>query len=395
MRRSGSESVLSAIVLVMACGGSIAVAQQPGDASGEATRDRDAFCVVRIECDQTVLPLTTELIEALLDSVDISFAPAREILGLQREQQFIVSFEMLAAPTLGPDDRRTPDGVIIGRIGVRVPGDVERMAADKLLKEVCRRLDGALKELGTAQRARTDQRLAAVEAELTHLRQYSEEIRQRRRELLDQAGSDDLSSARVENVTREFEDERARLELDLAGAEAREKALMEQMAKIARDVEAAVEDGGVADELAKVVQIREEYVKRAEALHKEGRISDAELADAQERLAQARAQHIEVREQAQERAGRDFQRQLSHELFEIGLKSAEGRARLAYIGARLDEMRARNLQELAHRYEREIHREMSVTEDAMQELTVELHDIKRQMRETRQPGVTVIGSGGK
>lgn len=375
-----------AIVAVLAVGCAALAFAQESDAKA-ISGTHEASCVVRITSDSAVLPMAEEFIQSLLTSTPVLGEPARELLGARSElyeEDFDISFESLTKP--GPASERN----LIGRIHVHLIGDV-RPAADEFLAEVCRRLELALRQVGELDEERLRKRLAQVEEELERMDGQYKAIRATQRELLEQAGRNDLSRGAIEVTVRQLEDNKNGVELRLAGARAREAALAEQIAKIGQQVVGAAEGSAVLAELEKVVEIRERQLEYLKQRRESGLAPAAELDDAEEALARVRAELASVREHATETAGGGLLAGLNHKLVELSIDSAEAEATLAAVERRLAEIREKRLLELSDRYEREVELQLELSEQAVRQLTMEQYELKERIRDQQWPQVVVIG----
>lgn len=357
-------------------------------AEQEGSGTRSAKCLVRIMSDPDMLPVGAEMINSLLASTPVLGEPAREILGSKADSLddvVTVSFELLE------HSQSRMGSVLTGSIAVDVHGDDARPAAEELLAAICQRLELALRSVGAIDRERFQERLAQVETELTQLDERYQRIRAARRELLEQAGRDDLSRDRIEDTISDLEGTRQDIELSLAGAQAREVALTEQIAKVAQQAIEAAEKSAVVKELEEIVDIRKVELARAQQLHEGGQLPQSELNRRQEASARARADLARHRESVSKTAGAELLTQLNHELVSLSVDSAEQEAQLRAVNQRLGEIRERQLLELADRYEREVELQLKLSERALLDLTEEQYDLKETIRNLRLPEVVVIG----
>jgi hypothetical protein len=354
----------------------------------EPSGSRSAQCIVRIMSDPDMLPVGAEMINSLLGSTPVLGEPAREILGSKAESiddVVTVSFELL-------EHSQSRMGLVLtGSITVEVQeGDV-RLAAEEFLAAICVRLERALQGVGEIDQRRFRERLETVDAELGRLKEQYELIRAKRQELLKQAGRDDLSRARIENTINELEDTRQDIELSLAGAQAREAALTEQIAKVGQQAIETVEKSAVANELNKIVELRQKELDYAARMYDAGKVSQSDLNGLQEELARARADLARYRESVSETAGAGLLAELNKELVTLSVETAQQEAQLVAIQQRLTEIRERGLLELADRYEREVELQMALSERAVRDLTEEQFELKETIRNLRMPEVVVIG----
>jgi len=357
-------------------------------AEEEGSGTRSAKCIVRIMSDPDMLPVGAGMIDSLLASTPVLGEPGREILGSKADSiddVVTVSFELLE------HSQSRMGSVLTGSIAVDVHGDDARPAAEELLAAICQRLELALRSVGAIDRERFQERLAQVETELTQLDERYQRIRAARRELLEQAGRDDLSRDRIENTISELEDTRQDIELSLVGAQAREAALTEQIAKIGQQAIETGEKSAVVNELSKIIELRRKGLEYAAKLYEVGKVSQSDLGNLEEALARARADLARYRESVSETAGGGLLVEFNKELITLSVASAEEEARLVAVRQRLAEIRERQLLELADRYEREVELQLSLSERALLDLTEEQYDLKETIRNLRLPEVMVIG----
>lgn len=395
MKRYAGGTTWVIIVILATVGAVSALAQEKTAASQAETRS--ASCVVRISYDPSLLPLNGNVIDALLESAGVSAVPARRLLGPQAAlgENYSVAFQRTDAGPAGGGKVARGDlsafAVLVGSIRVEVDGENLRLAAEELLVEVCERLKGALEVLGKADIAQMNEHLSEVERELGLAQQEYAGIRSIQQELLAQAGEAELDRARVENRIRDLQQKRMSIELNLAGAKAREEALTAQIAKIGRDVEAGIKSSPVAVELQRVVDGRIKNLQRMQTLVESGHAPESEMVEAQEAVALAQAQLAQYRESAANEAGGGLLAELNKELIEMSVRTAEEEAQLRHINRQLEEIQAKGLQELADRYEREVLMQLNFNERDVRSLQDELNDLKRRTRSVRSPEIVIIG----
>jgi hypothetical protein len=382
MRRYAASCIYALVIL--AVGQVMALAQPP--ASEAVSGTRQASCIVRITSDSEMLPLTKDLIDSLLSSSPVAGAAARDALDPKPGQleEISIGFTPLTQP--GPPSQRN----LIGGIDVNLSEDL-KPAAEEFLTSVCERLRAALRSVGDIDQQQMEKRLQEVDAELRELNERIAGIREVQRQLFDQAGQDDLSRARVEDAIRDLEDKRQAILLRLAGADARQQALAEQIAKLGQQAAEAGKNDAVATELAKVVDVREKQLAYMQQRVDSGTVNQMELADLEEHVAQARAQLAKYREDAARGAGGGVLADLNQKLAELSVDSAEDKASLAAMQSRLDDIRSRHLLELADRYEREVEMPLHMCDEMVHELTQEQFKLKQRIRAISRPEVIVIG----
>jgi hypothetical protein len=390
MRGYTMEATWLIVTALTACGVAAVPPQEEASETLSNAHVARASCVVRIDSDPALLPIDGEVIEQLLDSTPVSGEAALKVFGSESERQpenVMTMFEELSVSA--SDAGHT----LVGALRVTVVNAPEGVsaAAPEFLAEVCQRLERALAAVGEVDETRVRARLADVDQELSLVHRRFEELRALEEELREQAGRADLARHRIDATSHDLGKTRASLELKLAGAKAREAALVEQIAKIGRDIDKSLKESAVAAELQKVVEIREKEVVRVQQLVQRGVASSHDLDQPQEDLAHARAALAQYRESASEKVGGGLLAELNKQLVEVAIESAENEAELRGVEAQLSEIRGRKLLQLADRYEREVQLQLRFAEHALQELTAEQEALKRQLRSLRRPKVIVIG----
>jgi hypothetical protein len=385
-----TASVMAAFSVLSAIG-----AQEP-DAKAVSGM-RTAACLVQVASDPQVLLIDANVLEHLVQSTPVAGAALREVFGENAgkyadgvSMQFIPVHRVGAGGGGDQSTRRGESGVVIGRVQVEILEEDVPPVAEELLDVLLERLRQAVKRADAGEAERIGERLAAVDRELQDAERRFAQIRAVHQELIELAGQSDLSRARIEDTIRDLEETRASLELRMAGAAARENALLQQIAKIAHNIQKSVQESDVAAELQKVVEIREKEVGRMLQRADEQIVSRHELEQAQEQLAHARAALAQYRESASESAGGALLAGLNKDLVDLNIESAEMGAELVGVQERLAAMRHRKLLELADRYETEVEMQRSFLERTIRELMSERERIGRQFRDLRRPELRVM-----
>jgi hypothetical protein len=158
---------------------------------------------------------------------------------------------------------------------------------------------------------------------------------ERRREVRDAAKVLDPSPDAVRGTAARLDAEKQRITLELAGQSARQKALEERVAKLGESAAARVGKDPVAAELEKIVQLREEEVRRGDTLRQAKSISEGEIGKLQAQVAEAKARLFERRESVAKLSGTDLLGDLNKELVTLTITIAENEARLRHVDERL------------------------------------------------------------
>jgi hypothetical protein len=129
------------------------------------------------------------------------------------------------------------------------------------------------------------------------------------------------------------------LRAELAGLAARRTAILEHLAEVKHELDAAkAQQQPVLDELAKVVKLREDQLARTRSLFEKGLTPQAELMKLDIELAQARADLAERRRQIAQQAGSEQLSQLNQQLVDVQIEIAAATARLEKTAEALQEL---------------------------------------------------------
>jgi len=177
-----------------------------------------------------------------------------------------------------------------------------------------------------------EQAAAEAEAQLKEARERLDALRQKLRE---QTGRSEASAERIRDELAQLENHREELELEMEAKAARVTALSENIARIAKQIEAKVQTDEVAAELQKVVDAKQRQVEVLSEDNRAGHQNRAELDEAIAQLAEARARLIERRAEALSAAGGDTVNEWNKELMGLSVDSAELQVRLQKMSERL------------------------------------------------------------
>lgn len=156
-------------------------------------------------------------------------------------------------------------------------------------------------------------------------------VAQQRHEVRDAAKVLDPSPDAVRGAASRLDQEKQRISLELAGQSARQKALEERVAKLSDAATARLAKDPIADELQKIVQLRDDEAATSEKMYKSGTMTQAELRAAQARAAEAKARLLERRETVSKASGTELLGDLNKELITLTITIAENEARLRFI----------------------------------------------------------------
>lgn len=371
--------------------------------SAATARAEDANCLVRITFDPSSLPLSYDTVEALAETSGVVRAAAREFEPAFRDlRDSGLEFSDIVTITFTPVGHEAKPGaspvaptrnVLLGRLCVGVERDVSlaEEIAEKLLARICARLEAILAETSEADRERLEQRLALAREEAERAAQRLTELQKLQQSLCTEAGQFDLVRELILDKIRSWEREQQSLDMKLAAHKARQKAVSEQLARVAREVTKTAAEDPVLAELEKVVKLREPATEHAKALAAKGAASQADVSQAEEILALARADVARQRQVASQAAGGKLLGELNQDLMTVAIDLAETEARLLFVRTQLTEIRSRKLLELADRYERDVAMQLPVAREAFQEAIERQQELEQQLRSYQPPSVTILG----
>jgi predicted nucleic acid-binding Zn-ribbon protein len=156
-----------------------------------------------------------------------------------------------------------------------------------------------------------------------------------RNEIRDQTGLVEVTPESIRQVIGKLQEQREQLELDGAGAAGRRKGIDEAVAALSAKLKDRAASDPVADELAKVVEVRETQLTRMQELHKQAVVSQESIEGAQAALATARAELAAARRKVINTTTTDVLDAWNRQRLELTIGEQERQARLEYISKRL------------------------------------------------------------
>ena len=268
----------------------------------------------------------------------------------------------------------------------------ERPAATELADALVGRLAGLLCE----DRSRdAQQRTAQLREEVANLQFEIEsrrrQVRQKAAEMFKNASRADMSVATLEAGIGKLEDERQRIELDLAGMEARLEAVQEQIDRATVLAAKAAETDPVIPELEKAVAAREKLAELTRRQAEAGNVDARELPKAEAELVEAKVQLLDRRSAAGARGG-DALAPLTREMQNLAIDIRDRKARLAYAQKRLASVRdiALEFQEL-----RAIEKELEGLDRSWEDANGRLREAQHKVEVARVDRVIVINSSDR
>jgi hypothetical protein len=394
MRRLGRTALLAlaGAVLPYAWAPAAApVAAAGGDAEG--SEGRHAFRSIRIIYDPTAWAVGGLLTKA----GGSGFRSTVERLGEEVLRRRFAIPERVPTSRCG---RLTITYQLIGReeyrpkpntMAVRMLLDLTLAAgqepvAGQLLDEIVERLRVMLAERHEAYTADLRKRIVEITAKLAGDKAELEKVRPAEQGLAKRLPR----SIDYEEVDYQFKQHSRSvdaLRLELAGKRARRDAALRKIAEI-RDAAVTKAAGDpVAAELEKLVQIRQEEVKRQEELVRAGVANMTSVQATQGNLAEARVRLIERKEKIAELAGGAVLVKLNEELATLSLDTVELEAKEKMTAGLLAELRRLREDKLAHS---EAVARIAQLQDAVAANSGKPEDLSRRLEESEPPSLTVV-----
>ncbi len=401
----------------------ILVAAHPSRSAGQITRS----CLIKVSCDPLVLPMDANTLDALLNTTGVVHQAAREVFG-QNLAAVLGRFQVRFAPISGsaaggpaPARPRFEGGggggaggfmtdggsasagaalpseisphTVFGLLEVIVDADDLAEALDRLLTAVCERLRNVLVETHHSEMEQLKARVAVVDEEATRTRSRMEELYEQRRRNEHEAGGEILTRESVMERSRGLHTEKQKLEMELAGMQARREALQQRIAEAAARIRAMASDEHPMIKAHRVkLAALQDKLKNLETMSKAGTVPTSEVMAAKAELAMAEAEAQHQLAQVTAQAGGEQIRVLNDELAGLSVETPEREARLRFLKEKLD--KARESLARADEYEIPVTIELPLARRFYETARIRLEELQRQARTIQPPAVTVIGGPG-
>lgn len=191
----------------------------------------------------------------------------------------------------------------------------------------------SVEELQAQRMEEASKRLAEAQHERKGLFDMLSDVRQQVRA---QTGLLEVTPEAIHQVIGKLQEQREQLELDGAGAAGRRKGLDEALAELSAKLKArAAAADPVADELAKVVEARQNQLDRVTTLSAQAVVSKEALDNAKESLAAARAELAAARQKSASNASAEVLDAWNRQRLELTIGEQERQAKLDFINKRL------------------------------------------------------------
>ena len=313
--------------------------------------------------EQGVRPPDVRAVVGRLETSDVAGKIGSELLGLPPD---------VAAATIQATEARTSgDGIEVDLTVLLDP--IQFPKAKPRAKEFADQLVTTFhKMLADERDAQESPRLAQAKEWLLKVEVDYADLSKRVKEQQAEMGGHSPEGARA--ALGKLEDERQRLELELAGMQARQKAVEEWIARTSNEMREAANTDPIIAELEKAQAAQERVVEVARRQFESGTISQSAVADAESKLSDVKIQLLERKRAGGATGGpggtTDPLTALNRELQTISIDIVDRKARLAFIEKRTD--RVRNAAAMAADYE--------ILEAERATLRKELESARRELR---------------
>jgi chromosome segregation ATPase len=231
------------------------------------------------------------------------------------------------SPKVVVSDHSCTVGISVSLRAVKDNRMVAREIADELVGRMSSILRNQRQDEAMVRLERVKQEVDELQ---TALAKYRAVARQKQEELRAATGRVDLSVASLQSALSKLEDERQRLELELAGMEARLEAVQDQWKSSAVKAKEAVAADPALAEMEKAVAAREKLVDLMRKRVESGTVATQELSKAEADLSDARVQLLDRRGNAAGRGG-DALAPLTREMQNLAIDIRDRKARLAQV----------------------------------------------------------------
>jgi hypothetical protein len=269
-------------------------------------------------------------------------------------------------------------------LNIQLPEEVKPEAEklmDALLQNLRSVLAGAFDE--HLQRLRDQLKLADEETQ-----RAEHELSTRQEELNKISDSRILDRNLILNNISNLRSDIQKIEMEEASNRITVDAMMKQIAETKDKMMEEINKDGVGKDLAELVVLHEKNLRNVEKLSESGRASVAEVTDAREKLARARIELAQRRDQLSKSAGGNLIDSLNSQLADYSIKAAQNQAKLSNLKQQLNE--AEELLGKTDDYEL-LSLKIDIAKQNLQEAILWRDEISRKIRIIQPPLVSVIG----
>lgn len=397
------RDIVLILVAVMALGPA-AFAQSTRPASKPAPPElellQNASCLIKVTCDPAILPLSEDALQALLSSTGVTRQAWREVLGEfcpsgePDKGTLTVTFTLLndsgqaTSRPAGANPALTfVPNTIMGRLEVM---SLEYGGAVEIMAHVCARLQAVLDEAYIGNQDQLDEQLNIATKEMIDAARELRESQEYRSKWCAENGRNDLSRESLLNQSNELEKVKQRLEMEVAGLQARRDALQQRIAEIGKRATASAPE---KDPMVLALKFKLQAMQKQLQILRQKRevVAGDKYSEYDKEVAIVEAeaaldQHIQ---KATAAAGGESMARLNDELADAAIETTQKLAQLEQVRKQLKTIS--DVLTRADDYELKVDVMLPLVKQAYQAAWARREEMARVIRALRQPVVTVIG----
>ncbi len=405
---------------------------------------RIASCLVKVTCDPVVLPLSFETIDYLLHSSGVGGKAIREVLNATPDMVqdlFMIEYIHELTPKASPESsmgrssgsgegmeeyeyamtmeaeygmemgrsrpgrpttsgrtrrtRPTPRTVTISNLPadektylfslhVELPNEVKR-AAEEFMEALVFNLRNALLSTFDEHKQKLRKQVELADEEATRA-EHDLSMKQEKLRIISESRilDRDMILGKISNLRNDIQE----IEMEQASNKVVVDATTNQIAEIQFKMQKEIEKDAVTKELTELLVMQEKNLQNIEKLHQNGSASVSDLADAQQKLARARIELAQRREQLSKSAGGNLLGSLNSTLANYSLNETKNKMKLERLVNQLSE--AEGFLRKADDYEL-LSLKVDIAKQNLQETILWRDRMSRQIRMIQPPTVSVIG----
>ncbi len=276
--------------------------------------------VVLIRYSPELLRLDTNLLDSVLHEELVSRALQKALPDRDASEVGLINVALIPLPSSG-------DGLgLPARLFFQTNPDVEKEAAAKIANAIRTELEEVL---GKMQATNEAQLKSDRERRLGHIssaRDVAEsELRRSTDEYIELRVRNAYSAESTQSQIEAKRAQQREYEMQLAGYEARRRALEDQVDKIRAVANEELENDELIDEMRAIIAIREKIRETVHGMHQAGQATAEELLRAEDGVAQAKIELLRARRAAVGEASAKQLATLNNELNQLAAQEAEVR----------------------------------------------------------------------
>jgi len=352
-----------------------AQARKPESLSGTS----EASCLLKIVTDPGVISLSDDAIAHLVQSSNVLGRSLTDVLGVTGGDYDVQTRVLDQTEIEGPPSERR----ILVSLNVNL-GEGMKPAAKELMDALVINLRSALERAYQNEMGRMDNQIQLGDREVAYADSELKEVQQKLTELSDR----DLSSEALRSNIASIQAQLQSLQLEKASQEAYQVGVVKRISEIQAEVEKAVANDVIADELKQVIQRRMIELKNTQQKIDAGVVPSGDLAAVEDKLATARIDLARRREELSKTGSAAGLGQLTAELTTLTLERNRIQAKEAQLLSQLDE--ARGSLGRSAEYER-VKLKLDVAKQNLREAETLFNRARQKARMLPAPSVSVIG----